>query len=59
MVVKMEIKTNDILKFKKPHPCGGYEWIVKRTGVDLKLVCTSCNREIMISRVEALKRIKK
>lgn len=53
------IKVDDIIKFKKPHPCGGYEWKVKRTGVDFKLECTTCGRLIMISRMEAMKRIQK
>ena len=55
----LEIKVDDILTFKKAHPCGGYQWKVKRTGVDLKLECTTCVRLIMIPRVEALKKIKK
>lgn len=55
----IEIKIDDILTFKKAHPCGGKEWRVRRTGVDLKLECTTCGRLIMMPRVEALKKIKK
>ena len=49
---------NDIIEFKKPHPCGGKMWKVKRTGVDFKLECTTCGRIIMITRLEVMKRIK-
>lgn len=54
-----EIKLDDIITFKKPHPCGGYGWRVKRIGIDLRLECTTCGRTIMIPRVDALKRIKR
>ena len=52
------IVVGDILKFKKPHPCGGFEWKVLRTGIDFKLECTKCQRVIMIPRIDAVKRIK-
>lgn len=53
------IKVNDILEFKKPHPCKGTTWEVLRIGVDFKIRCTTCNREIMIPRLDVLKRIKR
>lgn len=52
------INIDDILEFKKPHPCGGKTWKVKRIGVDFKLECTTCGRLIMIPRIEVMKRIK-
>ncbi len=52
-----EIKVGDIIRFKKPHPCGGYEWEVKRIGVDFKLECTTCKRLIMITRLDVKKRL--
>lgn len=58
MIDPTTIQVDDILKFKKPHPCGGYEWKVLRIGIDYKLECTTCKRVIMIPRVDALKRIK-
>lgn len=44
---------------KKPHPCGNNEWIVVRTGADIKIQCTKCNRSIMIPRIEFNKKLKK
>lgn len=53
------IKLGDVLETKKPHPCGGNTWKVLRTGVDFKLECVTCKRQIMIARIELAKRIKK
>ena len=53
------ITINSVIETKKPHPCGNYTWKVLRTGVDFKLECTKCNRQIMIKRIDLSKRIKK
>lgn len=58
MIDATTVKVGDVLTFKKSHPCGGFTWKVLRIGVDWKLECTTCGRVIMITRLEALKRIK-
>lgn len=58
MVDITKVLVNSVIEFKKPHPCGGKLWKVLRIGVDFKLVCTTCNREIMIPRIQVEKRIK-
>lgn len=55
----MEYKIEDIIEFKKPHPCGNKEWKIIRTGVDFKFRCMGCGHVITIERQEALKKIKK
>ena len=55
----MEYNVGDIVKTKKPHPCGSKEWEITRVGVDFKLKCTGCGHVIMIPREKALKIIKK
>lgn len=35
---------------KKPHPCGGKEWTVVRVGMDIKLRCLTCGREVKMLR---------
>lgn len=50
---------NDVLEFKKIHPCGGKNWKVIRTGVDYKLECTTCQRVVIIPRVDLKKIVKK
>ncbi len=54
----MEIHVGDVLKLKKPHPCGGYEWEVLRVGADFRLKCLGCNHQIMIARRILEKNIK-
>ena len=55
----MDIHVNDILKMKKPHPCGSQEWLVTRVGMDFKLRCQGCGREVMVARSKCEKNIKK
>ena len=54
----MELKLHDIVIMKKPHPCGCNEFELLRLGVDYKLKCTKCGREVMVPRIKAEKSIK-
>jgi len=54
-----DLELNDILRLKKPHPCGGYEWKVVRLGADIGLECQTCQRHILLSRREVRNRLKK
>lgn len=49
---------DDVLRLRKAHPCGGYEWVVVRLGADIGLKCTSCGRRILLSRREVARRLK-
>lgn len=49
----MDIRVGDILTMKKEHPCGAREWRVLRVGMDFKLQCLGCERQIMIPRRKA------
>ena len=55
----MDIRVNDILEMKKQHPCGNKTFLVLRSGMDFKLRCTSCGREVMVARSKAEKNIRK
>lgn len=52
-------KLNDIVVMKKPHACQTNEWQITRVGVDIKIKCIKCNREIMMDRLEFEKKLKK
>lgn len=52
-------KLNDIVVMKKPHACQTNEWKITRMGVDIKIKCIKCNREIMMDRLEFEKKLKK
>ena len=49
---------DDKVIMKKPHACGTNEWIITRLGVDIKIKCIKCNREIMMDRLEFKKKLK-
>ncbi len=53
-----EIKLDDILRLRKPHPCGSYEWKVVRLGADIGLVCLGCQRRTMLTRRKLARRFK-
>ena len=44
---------------KKPHPCGENKFLVLRIGMDFKIRCTSCGREVMLPRGKCEKNVKK
>ncbi len=43
---------------KKNHACGSNQWVVARTGADIKLKCTKCGRAIFLT-VEEVKKMAK
>ncbi len=45
-----ETKLGDIVRLKKIHPCGGYDWQVVRLGADIGLKCLKCGRRVMLAR---------
>ncbi len=55
----MDVQLGDILVMKKEHPCGAHEWLVLRTGMDFRLRCTGCGREVLLPRVKAEKKIRR
>ena len=52
------IHLDDVVRLRKPHPCGGYEWRVVRLGADIGLVCTTCGRRVLLPRGKFNKRLK-
>lgn len=57
MAVKYEL--GDVVTLKKGHPCGENKWEILRTGVDIKLRCLGCDRQLWLARIDFNKRIKK
>ena len=53
-----DLQMNDLLRLRKPHPCGSYEWRVVRLGADIGLVCEGCQHRVLLSRRELTKRMK-
>ena len=46
----MKIEVGNVVKLKKQHPCGSFEWEVLRIGADFRLKCVGCGHQIMIAR---------
>ena len=46
------IVLGDVVRLKKPHPCGANEWEIVRVGADIGLRCQGCDRKVMLVRSE-------
>lgn len=55
----LEIQIGDIIDTKKPHPCGNNRFEVLRIGMDFRIKCIKCEKQIWISRANLEKRIRK
>jgi len=53
-----DLQLNDLLRLRKPHPCGSYEWTVTRLGADIGLECKGCGRRVLLTRRELARRLK-
>ena len=53
-----DLQLNNIVRMRKPHPCGSYEWTVTRLGADIGLECKGCGRRVMLTRRELARRTK-
>jgi hypothetical protein len=55
----LDLKVGDIVETKKNHPCGSNRFEIMRTGMDFRIKCLGCDKQIWISRVNIEKRVKK
>ena len=46
----IEIRLGDVVRLKKKHPCGSYEWQVVRLGADIGIRCLKCQRQVLLER---------
>lgn len=46
------VKVGDVVRLKKPHPCGANSWEITRLGMDVGLVCRGCGRKVRLLRAE-------
>ena len=54
----MEIKLGDVVRLKKKHPCGSYEWQVVRLGADIGIKCLKCGYRVLFERSVFERRVK-
>ncbi len=55
----MDVRVGDKLIMKKQHPCGNNSFGVLRIGMDFRIRCEKCGREVLLPRSKVEKRIKK
>ncbi len=54
----LDIQVDQIIRLRKPHPCGSYDWKVYRLGADIGLECVECGRRVMLPRRKVARRMK-
>lgn len=54
----MDIKLGDVVRLRKKHPCGSYEWQVVRLGADIGIKCLGCQRQVLLERSVFERRVK-
>ncbi|MBI9013362.1 MAG: DUF951 domain-containing protein [Clostridiales bacterium] len=55
----LNLAVGDIITTKKNHPCGSHDFEIMRVGMDFRIKCTGCDKQIWIERRNLEKRIKK
>lgn len=55
----LDLRIDDVIQLRKPHPCGSNEWKVIRLGADIGLECRGCQHRILLTRRELSRKVKK
>lgn len=55
----IDFNLSDEVIMKKQHACGTNLWTITRNGADIKLKCNNCGREILMDRLEFMRKLKK
>ena len=53
-----DLHMDDIVRLRKPHPCGGLDWKIVRLGADIGLECLRCGRRVLLPRRTLARRLK-
>jgi hypothetical protein len=54
----IEVHVGDVVRLRKPHPCGGTDWTVVRLGADIGLRCEHCEHRVLLPRSLFERRLK-
>lgn len=55
----LKLRVNDRVIFRKPHPCGSFEWVITRVGADIGAQCLKCSRRILLPRDRFERKVRK
>ena len=53
-----EIRLGDVVRLRKAHPCGSYQWEVVRLGADIGIRCSGCGRRVLLPRRQFIRQVK-
>ena len=54
----IEIRLDDVVRLKKKHPCGSFEWRIVRLGADVGINCIQCQHRVLLKRSIFERRVK-
>ena len=54
----IDFRMEDVVRLRKAHPCGGFEWTIVRLGADIGLRCLTCRHRVLLDRRTLEKRLK-
>ncbi len=54
----LDTRLGDVVRLRKPHPCGGYTWEIVRLGADIGIKCLTCGRRVLLPRRQFEKQVK-
>lgn len=55
----LRLATGERLELKKPHPCGGRVFAVLRVGSDVRILCQTCGRDMVLDRLKLEKAVRR
>ena len=55
---RVHYDVGDVVRMKKKHPCGSFNWEILRVGMDFRLKCQGCGHLILIPRTKFEKMVK-
>ena len=58
MTPTVRYSMGDVVRLKKQHPCGSFEWEILRVGMDFRIRCLKCGRMVMLPRPKFEKSVK-
>jgi hypothetical protein len=46
----LDLRMGDVVRMRRKHPCGGFDWEIVRLGADVGLRCQTCGRRVLMER---------
>ncbi|HXZ29650.1 MAG TPA: DUF951 domain-containing protein [Dehalococcoidia bacterium] len=56
--MSIDTRLGDVVRLRKAHPCGSYEWEVESVGANIGLRCLKCQRKVRLARDVFKRRMK-